>query len=172
MPVISSIHLHRCQSFDQFKRNWKYSGRAGDRTSTPTSTANDIYLNSNAWYQNTFNWSNVDVSTDYTNEGEQYRWYCRKLFYIETGTFTHSGNVDDDITMQLVPLGANGTQIFGNVADIDGGGAFSWSNETFTVSNAGVYYFTIRGVEGGGGDHARITAMNNITKFYEVTTRV
>ena len=68
MPVISSINLHRCQSFDQFKRNWKYSGRAGDRTSTPTSTANDIYLNSNAWYQNTFNWSNVDVSTDYTKE--------------------------------------------------------------------------------------------------------
>ena len=55
-----------------------------------------------------------------------------------------------------MPLGANGTQIFGNVGDIDGGGAFSWSNETFTVSNAGVYYFTIRGVEGGGGEQPRL----------------
>ena len=172
MPVISSINLHQCQSFDQFKRNWKYSGSKGDRANAPTTTASDPYFNSTAWDQNTFNWSNVDVSTDYTNEGEQYRWYCRKLFYIESGTFTFSGQVDDDVSIHIVPKGANGTQIFGNVADRDGGSAFSWSNETFTVSDSGIYYFTLRGIEGGGADMLKITAMNNITKYHEVTTRV
>ena len=165
MPVISSINHHQCQSFDQFKRNWKYSGNKGDRANAPTTTASDPYFNSTAWDQNTFNWSNVDV-------WEQYRWYCRKLFYIESGTFTFSGQVDDDVSIHIVPKGANGTQIFGNVADRDGGSAYSWSNETFTISTSGVYYFTLRGIEGGGADILKITAMNNITKYHEVTTRV
>ena len=172
MPVISSINLHQCQSFDQFKRNWKYSGNAGSRTGTPTSTASDPYFNSTAWNQNTFNWANVDVSTDYTDEGDQYRWYCRKLFYIESGTFTFSGQADDDVSIHIVPNGANGTQIFGDITDTGGGGAFSWSNQTFTVSTSGIYYFTMRGCEGAGGDILKITAMNNITKYHEVTTRV
>ena len=172
MPVISSINLHQCQSFDQFKRNWKYSGKVGDRVNCPTSTASDLYFNSGAWDRNTFNWANVDASTDYTNEGEQYYWYCRKLFYIESGTFTFSGQVDDNVSIHIVPKGANGTQIFGDVTNISGGGAFGWSNQNFTISNSGVYYFTMRGVEGGGGDQLYISAMNNITKYHEVTTRV
>ena len=172
MPVISSINLHQCQSFDQFRRNWKYSGKVGDRTNCPTSTANDLYFNSGAWNRNTFNWSNVSINDDYTNEGDSYYWYCRKLFYIEAATFTFSGDVDDNVSIHIVPKDTNGTQIYGNVGNISGGGAYGWTDETFTVSNSGVYYFTCRGVEGGGGDYLRISAMNNITKYHEVTTRV
>ena len=172
MGIVSSINLHQCQSFDQFRRNWKYSGKIGDRANCPTSTANDLYFNSGAWNRNTFGWANVNINDDHTNEGEQYYWYVRKLFFIEAATFTFSGDVDDDVSIHIVPKDANGTQIYGNVGDIDGGGAYGWTNETFTVNTSNFYYFTCRGCEGGGGDYLRISAMNNIDKYHECTPRV
>ena len=164
MPIRSATASFLCQieSFDMWRRNWYYSGIVGERTSCPTSTSADPYFNSTGYDRDTTSWSLVNIDEDFVPDVSNKYWYVRKFFYIHKGTYTVTWSVDDDISAHIVPQGANGTQIFGNVADIDGGSAHTTTNHTYTVSTSGLYWFTVRACEGGGADYSKITAMSPI----------
>ena len=163
MPVISNeaAYILGIHNFDEWKRDWEYSGIFGDRPNAPTSISADQYLNSTGYYRDTSSWSNVQINTDYVSEVSNKFWYVRKKFFIAKGTYSYQYAVDDDIAGVLVPPNANGTLVFGSVSDIDGGGAHTQSG-TFTVNQPGLYYFTVRGCEGGGSDLAKIESMSPI----------
>ena len=154
-------------TFNTFKANWKYSGTISPLSSAPTSVGSDpVFSNYN---YNDSSWSSVDVSTDYVSDVSSQYWYVRKLFWINAGTFTYSGTVDDDEAWYLVPPSGAPIYAGGNVADIDGGGSAAWSARSVTVATSGLYYFTGRGGEGGGADYLYISSVDSgLNLFYTV----
>jgi len=165
LPGTNTV-FKQCGSFNDFSSSWKYSGNAGARTSAPTTVNSDPVI-SNFNY-NDSSWTTVNSSVIYTpNTGssENYYWYIRKLFYINAGSFTIAGGVDDDHVLYLTPISGTPILIGGSISDIDGAGAGAWSYNV-TVPTSGFYYLTARGAEGGGGDYLTITSVTNINNFW------
>ena len=171
MPVISSSNpycMTSVGSFSTFKAGWKWSGDFGDRTNAPTTVSGDSLFNSSGFVYDDSSWSTIDVETGGTGGGDQYYGYCRKKFFYLRGDYTFSGNSDDEACWGLVPSGSAGTIIQGNIATVSGAGTQSFTNHSFTVSTSGVYYLTGRLIEGGGGDHIKLTAHSNLNNVFEI----
>ena len=154
MPVISSSSPFSMTPVDTFD--------------TPTTINGDSLFNSSGFTYNDSSWSTVDISSNVSASSDQYFAYCRKKFYYRSGTYTFSGNSDDEACWGLVPSGSAGTIIQGNIADIGGVGTQSFTNHSFTVTTSGIYYLTGRFCEGSGGDLIKLTAHSNLQSVFQV----
>jgi len=167
-------------SLSDIRKNWYQLSYAGTRASCPTVLANDpVFTNFN---YDISSWTRVNVDSDTvgggsgtspqtftpfgTDDGNFY-WYQRRFFYFDAGTFTVSYSVDDDLAAYLTPIGVtSGTtgliHAGGLISDTDGtgAGAVNLTNFQFTVTTPGIYAWTIRGAEGGGGDFSNISAFS------------
>ena len=171
MPVISSSNpfsLTPVDTFDTFKVGWKFSGVFGTRANAPTTVNGDSLFNSSGFTYNDSSWSTVDISSGASAGSDDYYAYCRKKFYYRSGTYTFSGNSDDEACWGLVPSGSAGTIIQGDIAVIAGNGTESFTNHSFTVTTSGIYYLTGRFVEGSGGDLIKLTAHSNLQNVFQV----
>lgn len=173
LPGTNTV-FKQCGSFNDFSSSWKYSGNAGARTSAPTTVNSDPVI-SNYNYDDS-SWTTVNSNVIYTpnsssSQNENYYWYIRKLFYITAGSFTISGSVDDDHVLYLTPASGSPILIGGNIADIDGSNAGSWSY-TVTIPTSGFYYLTARGIDGGGGDYLLISNITNVGNFWVAPSNI
>lgn len=167
-------------SLSEIQKNWYQLTYAGTRASAPTVLANDtVFTNFN---YDISGWNLVNLSADtvaanasgtspgtfspFANDDMNFYWYQRKFFYFDAATYTVSYQVDDDLAAYLTPIGnTSGTTNLihagGLISDTDGGsGTSNITNFQFTVSTPGIYAWTIRGVEGGGGDYSYISAFS------------
>ena len=129
-------------SFDDFKANWKFSGTmSGSPVGFQPELTDFDYDDSS--------WQSVDISTDYVPDSSRVYWFVRKKFYLEAGSITFSGHVDDDEIWTLIAPNGEYIEIGGDANDNDGSRAHNFTH-TFTVTSPGFYIWAGRGHEGGG----------------------
>ncbi len=146
-------------SFDEFKANWKFSGIIdGDPIGFQPELTDYDYDDSS--------WELVDISEDYVPNSSNMYWFVRKKFYLEAGSITFSGNVDDDEIWTLIAPSGEYIEIGGDANDNDGQGAHSFSH-TFTVTSPGLYIWAGRGHEGGGEEHLEITEVTGLELIHD-----
>jgi hypothetical protein len=141
-------------SFDDFKANWKFSGTMKGNPVGFQSELTDFYFDDSSW-------QSVDISTDYVPDSSRMYWFVRKKFYLEAGSITFSGRVDDDEIWTLIAPNGEYTEIGGDANDNDGLYAHRFTH-TFTVTSPGFYIWAGRGHEGGGGDFLSILRVTGL----------
>lgn len=143
-------------SFTDFAQGWRQSPAVGG-----ASRAWDPELTTFAL--DTTGWSTVTISADNVNT-DRSRWYVRKEFFLTGGSYSFSGDVDDDFVFTLVRAAGGFLPIGGDVYDADGGATGPFTHG-FSAT-AGRYVWAGRGYEGSGEDYLRITSASPLSGFY------